>query len=258
MLWKKKQTLYKGKTDFNSVTVTQKGAIVTLWSPSGIRQTEIDTSAALLPRLEYARNSVLSLAFSPCPASMLILGLGGGALPLMFYHIAAEIHIDVVEIDPEMQRIAEKYFGFFTDSRLKLFIDDAARYIRQTDTAKRYDIIILDAYIGHKQHDSLTSEEFFSAAARRLNPGGVLVANLLTKKRSRFETMKQRIASVFGDLWLLPGETSTNTLVFAKKEVISRFDILKNSLALPAYKGIPGEIPVEKLAGKVEEVPKVS
>jgi len=256
MFRKRKKTLFKGKTDFNEVTVTRKGTIVTLWSPSGIRQTEIDTAAPLLPRLEYARNSVLSLAFSPYPTSVLILGLGGGALPMMFYHVGREIHIDVVEIDPAIPGIAETYFGFFTDSRLKLFIDDAARYIRQTNTAKRYDIVIMDAYIGHTQHDSLTSEEFFSAVSGRLAPGGVFVANLLTSKRSHFETMKRRLGMVFCDLWVLPGETSTNTLAFAKKEPVSRFDILKNALALRAYKNIPGEIPVETLARKVEEVKK--
>ena len=256
MFRNKKKTLFKGKTGFNTVIVTRKGSIVTLWSPPGIRQTETDTAAPLLPRLEYARNSVLSLAFSPYATSMLILGLGGGALPMMFYHMGKEIRIDVVEIDPEIPGIAERYFGFFTDSRMKLFVDDAARYIRQTNTDKRYDIVITDAYIGHKQHPSLTSEEFFSAVSRRLAPGGVFVANLLTKKRSHFETVKQRLGMVFCNVWVLPGETSTNTLAFAKKEPVSRFDILKNALALQAYKNIPGEIPVETLARKVEEVKK--
>lgn len=257
MLWKKKETLYKVKTEFNTVTVTRKGTRVTLWSPSGIRQTEMDTASPYLPGLEYARNCVLSFAFSPYATSMLILGLGGGALPMMFYHMAGELRMDVVEIDPEIPGIAERYFGFFTDSRLRVFVDDAARYIRQTNTAKRYDIIILDAYLGHKQYDSLTSEAFFSAVGKRLSSGGVFVANLLTKKRSHYKTVEQRLGMVFDDLWVLPGETSTNTLAFAKKEPITKFDILKNSLALQAYKSIPKEIPVEELAEKTMKVPKV-
>ena len=257
MLWKKKKTLYKVKTEFNTITVTRRGTRVTLWSPSGIRQTEMDTAAPLLPGLEYARNCVLSFAFCPYATSMLILGLGGGALPMMFYHMVGDLRIDVVEIDPEIPGIAERYFSFFTDSRMTLFVDDAARYIRQTNTAKRYDIIILDAYLGHKQDDSLRSEAFFSAVGKRLNPGGVFVANMLTKKRSHFEMVEQRLGMVFDDLWVLPGETSTNTLAFAKKEPIAKFDILKNSLALRAYKNVPKEIPVEELAGKARRVPNL-
>jgi spermidine synthase len=254
MFFKRKKILGKINTPYNKIIITQKGTEITLWAPSGIRQTVIDTARPCLPGLEYAQNSVIALAFCPCAVSMLILGLGGGALPVMFYHISGELHIDVVEIDPMVPILAEKYFNFFTDHRLKVYVEDASHFIRKTGAEKRYDIIIMDAYIGHRQHNVLTTTRFFLEAGERLKPGGVFIANLLTRKRSRFETIQKRIGSVFRSLWVLPGETSTNTLLFAKKEELSKFDIMKNALVLSAYKRIPREISVQKLLHRLEEV----
>lgn len=254
MFLKRKKTLGKVNTKYNKIIITQKGTEVTLWAPAGIRQTVIDTANPYLPGLEYAQNSVLALAFCPYAVSMLILGLGGGALPMMFYHISGELHIDVVEIDPMVPELAEKYFNFFTDQRLKVYVEDASVFIRETGAAKKYDIIIMDAYIGHRQNNVLTSTKFFLEAGERLKPGGVFIANLLTRKRSRFETIRRRIGSVFKSLWILPGEVSTNTLLFAKKEALSESDIKKNALALSSYKGIPREISIEELLQRLEEV----
>lgn len=244
---KKKKVLYKTRTDFNDITVTRKGDIVTLWSPANVRQTEIDLNNPTLPRLEYAKHTYLSLGFCPNPKTILIMGLGGGALPIMFYHTCPNTSIDVVEIDPEIPIIAKKYFNFFVDSRLELFLDDAFLFIKNTN--KRYDIIMMDAYIGRKQHRPLTTTEFFMEIKDRLTPRGLLAANLMTKNKTHFETMKSRIESIFNDLWYIPGETSTNAVVFAAKEKISKTQLLSNIKELQV--SIPNEIQLKKLVEKI-------
>ncbi|MCP5108319.1 MAG: hypothetical protein GY950_33340 [bacterium] len=241
--------LYKTKTECNNITVTRKGDIITLWAPAGVKQTEVDITNPALPHLEYARNIMLSLAFHPYPESILILGLGGGAVPMMFFHACRSAHIDVVEIDGEIPAITEKYFGFLPAPRLKVFVDDASLYIKNTNGKKKYDIIIMDAYIGQKQHRPLTSAEFFLETRERLTTGGVFAINLMTKNKAHFENMKDRVRSAFNHLWLLPGETSTNTLAFAKMEKISKPGILSNVKRLQVP--VPREIPLEKLAKKV-------
>jgi spermidine synthase len=244
---KKKKVLYKTRTDFNDITVTKKGNFVTLWSPANVRQTEIDLTNPTLPRLEYAKHTYLSLGFCPNPKSILIMGLGGGALPIMFYHTCPDTSIDVVEIDPEIPIIAKKYFNFFVDSRLELFSDDAFLYIQNAN--KKYDIIMMDAYIGRKQHRPLTTTEFFMEIKDRLTPKGLLTANLMTKNKTHFETMKSRIESVFNQLWYIPGETSTNAVAFAAKEKISKSQLLSNIKELQVP--IPNGIQLKKLVEKI-------
>jgi spermidine synthase len=247
---RKKRTVYRVKTDFNNIAVTQRGNIVTLWSPATVRQTEIDIRNPVVPRLEYARNTVLSLAFCPGPETILVLGLGGGSIPMMFHEICKNASIDVVDIDPEMPVIAEGFFNFFTDTRLKVVLEDASRYVRETNTGKKYDIIVMDTFIGQKQHRTLTSEKFFSAVRDRLTPGGVFATNVMSESRAHYEKMKSRIGSAFKHLWSLPCETSTNTLVFAGRGNISKPEILSNVRMIPSP--IPPEIPIKKLAKRVK------
>ena len=240
------EVLLRKKTGVNNFSVTRKGNIVTLWSPPGrIKQTTVDIANPALPGLEYARNCILSLAFQPKPESLLVLGLGGGAVPMMFYHICPNIHIDVVELDPVIYEAAEKYFNFITDARVSVYIDDASLFIKKN--GQKYDIIIMDAFIGQKQNPSLTSEEFFMAASKRLNPGGLFVTNLMTKYKSRFDQMKHKIVAVFNSLWIFPGEISANALAFAKNEKITKKLITKNILQLQIP--IPWETQKKLLAG---------
>lgn len=243
-----KEVLLKRKTGFNNISVTREGNIVTLWNPPGrIKQTAVDIANPTLPCLEYACNCVLALAFRPNPGSLLVLGLGGGAVPMMFYHLCKDIRIDVVEIDPVIQEVAKKYFNFITNSRVKVHIDDASRFIKMN--GRKYDIIIMDAFIGQRQHQSLTAEEFFLAARERLNPGGLFVTNLMTKHENRFQKMKYRLGSVFNSLWIFPGEISANALAFAKNEKITKTGLIKNmkQLQIP----IPRELRKKILAGKI-------
>ena len=130
-IFKKKEILFQKQTRFNNLTVIRKRNIITLWS-GGNKQTEIDVDNPLCTRLEYSRNFFLSLAFQPDPRSILALGLGGGAIPSLLHSILEKSIIDVVEIDPEMPAIARKYFCFSISERLRLFIDDAYFFIRDT------------------------------------------------------------------------------------------------------------------------------
>lgn len=228
---REKKVILRKNTGVNNLSVTREGNIVTLWSPPGrVKQTTVDIDKPFLPGLEYARNCILSLAFQPKPESLLVLGLGGGAVPMMFYHTCPNIHIDVVEIDPVIYEVAEKYFNFITDSRVNVYIDDASLFLKKN--GQKYDIIIMDAFIGQKQNQSLTSGEFFAAASERLNPGGLFVTNLMTKYKTRFAKMKQRIGGAFNSLWIFPGEISANALAFAKNEKVTKKFITKNILQL--------------------------
>ncbi len=222
----RERVLHRVCTDYNDITVTRRGNIITLWSPSKIRQTSVDVTDPLRPCLEYTRHCLLSLVFCPEPASILVLGLGGGAVPMMLYHLCPQVHIDVVELDPEVPVLAEKYFHFSTGNRVRLHVDDAALYIQRKK--KKYDMIFMDAYLGHHQTLPVTTHAFYTEVRERLTDRGVLVANLLTGNRSRFRKITRRIGSLFEHFWILPGDSAANALGFACKQMISRFQLQLN------------------------------
>jgi spermidine synthase len=248
-IFKKKGFVFHKQTRFNNLTVICKRNIITLWSGNN-KQTEIDADNPLCTRLEYSRNFFLSLAFHPDPGSILVLGLGGGAIPSLLHSILEKSIIDVVEIDPEMTVIAKKYFSFPISERLRLFIDDAFFFVR--DTKKIYDIVLMDAYIENQIPETVDSTSFFAETARVLKPNGIFVANLMTVNKEQFENIIGKISVIFKDIWLLPGMTSTNSLIFAARDKILKSKIQKKAKIL--IKKIPFDLKIHKLLDQLENV----
>jgi spermidine synthase len=103
---------------------------------------------------------------------VLCIGLGIGIVPM---HFAAEgARVDVVEINPASPPVARDYFDCDL-SKMNLFIDDARHFLNETP--KKYDAVILDAFLGDSSPSHLMTREAFGAVRRVLKPGGVLVIN---------------------------------------------------------------------------------
>lgn len=243
----KKKIIYKNKTKFNDIVVTEEGTMLTLWSPSTIRQTAIDSQNPVWPQLEYARNVLLGLALCPKPASILVLGLGGGSIPMMLADINTKATIDVVEIDDVIAMVAERYFHFITTPRIKLFIDDASCFIKHS--TKIYDMIIIDAYLGNELPPFFSTAPFFEETSQRLSWEGIVIVNLFSRNKIFFKGMREIMASVFHELWYLPGKRSGNTLVFASKIEQPQKKIICNAEAL--QKDIPFDFPLVKLTKRL-------
>lgn len=63
------------------------------------------------------------------PLALLVVGLGGGSLPLFVHDHFPKSCIDAVEIDPSMLEVATQWFGFSQSSRMKVHIADGLDYI---------------------------------------------------------------------------------------------------------------------------------
>lgn len=221
--------LLRKRTAFNQLTVTQTGDTVTLWSGAS-RQTKIEEGVIIQPCLEYSQNAFLSLAFCREPRDVLILGLGGGAIPSLFHALLEDACIDVVEVDPEIPSIASRYFMLPESSRLRVFIKDALIFLLETQ--KQYDIIIMDTYYGNRLPDTVDNTIFTQEVARVLKSGGVFVSNLMTGQQTDYKGRLKRIKGIFRQVRQLPGERSKNTLVFAGDRKIPKRDLLENAMAL--------------------------
>jgi spermidine synthase len=103
---------------------------------------------------------------------VLCIGLGIGIVPMDFAHQAARV--DVVEINPAIVPVASKFFGLET-SKLNITIDDGRHFLNRCE--KKYDAVILDAFLGDSSPSHLLTHEAFSSIRRVLRPGGALVIN---------------------------------------------------------------------------------
>lgn len=139
----------------------------------------VANTVASLPGLH--NTSEYMLAFEAAAASAarrgarraLLVGLGGGALVkrLATYNIAT----DVSEVDPTVLRMAAEWFEFKPTG--EVWLDDGRRVLERPGAD--YDLVYLDAFAGDQSPEQIFSVEAFSAAKRRLKPGGLLAVNLI-------------------------------------------------------------------------------
>jgi spermidine synthase len=73
--------------------------------------------------------------------------------------------------------VAYRYFGLPRDDRLQVEVEDGRRHLQTTDD--RWDVILLDAYYSDSVPFHMTTREFLQLARSRLNPGGIVVANVI-------------------------------------------------------------------------------
>jgi spermidine synthase len=116
----------------------------------------------------------LAISYTPQVKKVLCIGLGAGLISMNFANKGVEV--DAIEINPEMPRIAEKYFNADL-TKIHLTIGDGREYLNRSQ--KKYDTVIVDAGIGATMPSHLFTQETFFQAKRILNPYGTLVINVL-------------------------------------------------------------------------------
>jgi len=126
----------------------------------------------------YVRMTLGGLLVNPAPKKILVIGLGGGSIPVTLAELFPEATVDVVEIDEAVLRVARKYFDFAETDRLKVVISDGRVFVKRSILkGARYDFIVLDAFTGDYIPEHMMTREFLEELKSILDNGGVLVAN---------------------------------------------------------------------------------
>jgi len=147
----------------------------------------------------YVRMSMTALLFQPEPRNILVVGLGGGTLPTAFRQLFPEAVIDIVEIDPAVVKVAEDYFDFTADEQMQVYSQDARVWTKRAQNrARRYDLIILDAFNGEYIPEHLMTKEYLQETRELLAPAGTLIANTFALSEL-YHHESATYASVFGD-----------------------------------------------------------
>jgi spermidine synthase len=171
------------------------------------RQTCIFTAEPNRFALNYTRMMLGGALFTADPPKrVLIVGLGGGTLPMALAGILPEAQIDVVEIDPAVTRAAKRFFGFKDGPRMKVFEQDGRTYIKQAlRNRQAYDLVMLDAFDHEYIPEHLLTREFLEEVKGLLGAKGVLVANTFSSSRL-YDHESTTYAAVFGPFYNLKRE----------------------------------------------------
>ncbi len=209
--------IFEKKSEYHHIMVYENGFIRTLRlgdGPDDGKQTRIDLRDPDFLLLEYTKLMFAALLINDKPLRVLIIGLGGGALPRAINQYIPDAVIDVVDIDPDVVLAAEKYFFFDPGDRIKIHISDGRAFIKNVALEtpdKKYDLIVMDAFNSSSIPKHLTTKEFLRELMVILDPDGVVAANVLTDNKL-FHSILKTYRKVFKRCYLFMGGRAQNAV----------------------------------------------
>ncbi len=139
------------------------------------------------------------------PARVMVMGGGCFSLPkYLAAHVPGAV-VDVVEIDPEMVRIAREQFfldecleqtGAERDGRMRIVVGDA--WAELQGAAEPYDVIVNEAFGGKKPLGPMETAEGAQVVREHLREGGVYLADVRCPLEGRRAAPLREVEAAFG------------------------------------------------------------
>ena len=220
------RVIYEKNSLYQRIFVFQNGSVVALRfgrRDGNVTQSVVDLRDMRRHLQEYSRLAFCGLLYNPEPKKILVLGLGGGVIPREMHYYFPDAEVDVAEIDPEIPKVARRFFRFREDDRLRVHIADGRVFVRRLLRAKpvpKYDMVILDAFNSDYIPFHLMTREFLEEVRGVLAEDGVVVANVFHSNRL-FDAELKTFLAVFGRCQVFFGIHSTNAMLVSLAPVHS-------------------------------------
>lgn len=189
----------------------------------------------------------------PLPGALLavlVVGLGGGSLPLFIHDYFSQAHVAVVEIDPSMLEVATHWFGFSQGDRMQVHVSDGLDYVAKlaAEAPAQYDAIMFDVdskdiTVGMScPPPAFVEKHFLQKVKTILKPEGVFVLNLVCRDAWLKESVLAALREVFPVLYVRRIEGEVNEILFCQlspecqrdpTELGARAQVLEGALRQP-------------------------
>ena len=160
--------------------------------------------------------------------NMLILGMGTGTYATQCKKYFGDMQMEGVEIDKKNTDLSRKYFSLPDDVKVTTY--DGRAYLQAED--KKYDVIMVDAYQDITIPFQMSSREIFSMVKEHLTDDGVMVVNMNMRSSGEGninQYLSDTISSVFGNVYIVDVEGSTNRELFASDDADMMNVLQKNT-----------------------------
>ncbi len=208
--------LYEKKSPYTTIVVTEddSGLRTLYFEKNGVRQSVVKLGDPDHIELPYARSMLAALALAEQHDRVLVVGLGGGTIPMFLHKHYPKMMIDVVDIDPDVVAVAKQFFGFQEDDTLRAHVADGRKFIEQCQ--QPYDIIFLDAFGSDSIPYHLATKEFLPAVRKAVKPTGVVAGNIWSRlSNPLYDSMVRTYQEVFDELYILDVEYAGNKILLA-------------------------------------------
>lgn len=207
-----KQTLVWVDTSFPIPALSEEDGILTLHFQSDYVQSQMVLDKPNFLALTYTRTMMAFELFKPHPRNVALIGLGGGSLAKWCYRCHPNAMLTVVEINPHVIALRDRFHIPEEDHRLQIRCEDGAKFV--ATHSDELDVLLVDAFDVDSLPEDLCSEHFYDNCYRALASHGLLVVNLCTADDHRIFA---RILKSFCGQAVSSPDNDGNTVVFACK-----------------------------------------
>ena len=240
------ETIHEEKSKYRDITVTQVGdrrCLLFNVHRGDRNQTCMLVSDPLRLVFDYTRMSFAGLLLNPDPQRILVIGLGGGSIPMAFADLYPEAEIDIVEVDEAVVRVAREFFYFEETPNMKVFVDDGRPFIKRAGLRRQsYDFIVLDAFSGDYIPEHMLTREFLEEVKTIMTPDSVLVANTFSTSRL-YDHESVTYQQVFNEFYNFKLPSTGNRIIITQLEPLPpRTELVAEALLLEdrvAKYGVP-------------------
>ena len=232
------ETIHEERSKYRDITVTQVGERRCLLF--NVHRGDRNETCMMLDdpsRLvfDYTRMSFAGLLLQQAPQSILVIGLGGGSIPMTFADLFPSAQIDVIEIDDAVVKVAKEYFQFNESQNMRVFVGDGRPFIKRAGLrGEKYDYIVLDAFSGDYIPEHMLTREFLEEVKAIMTDESVLVANTFSTSRL-YDHESVTYQRAFNEFYNFKLPTSGNRIIIAQLDLLPpREELVEASRRLEA------------------------
>jgi spermidine synthase/SAM-dependent methyltransferase len=220
--------------------VVQTEAVLQVKPTSGVVSKKGASAVELVPfrhselRFDYHRCMIAGTWVAISPSSdakgkVLVMGLGGGALPMALRAHHPQASITICEVDSEVLSLAKKWFCFQADELMKCVIQEGLAFARERAARVReqpgatfhsifIDVDNKDLSVGmNSPPEGFVTESSLRLFLSLLSDGGVLAVNVAARSGTVLQRILEVACRVFpsGNVWhMRAGKDDGNSVVF--------------------------------------------
>lgn len=227
--------LEEAKSPFNHIVVTERGTVRTMYfvvDGTHYIESRLDRGHPQSLDLDYTRTMMAGFLVKPDVKRFLMIGFGGGQISNYLFERFPGIEIDAIDIDPEVIRLARKYFDVPDDPRYRTHATDGRLFFDQAGD-KKWDMVLLDAFRGVFVPFHLKTVEYYDTLLRHLSPNGVVAANLHSMT-GMYKHDRNTFANVFPRNYPFRSESGSQTcfVASASPKVVGTYQMRAHARAL--------------------------
>lgn len=211
--------LEEAQSAYNKIVVTERGTVRTMYfvvDGTYYIESRLDRGYPKSLDLDYTRTMMAGYLINPNVKRLLMIGFGGGQISNYLFERFEGLEVDAVDIDPEVIRLARKYFEVPDSPRYRTHAEDGRLYVEKAK-GEVWDQIMLDAFRGVFVPFHLKTVEYYELLRSHLSPNGTVVANL-HRNTAMYKHDRNTFAKVFPQGYAFSSESGRQTTFVASAD----------------------------------------